>query len=142
MRLPFLANSKPDSPITPAGCQRRISAIRILRSFWASPFALHSARPPRSARPSRGRRWPSSSLLAGLAGTVPACKTRPARSGTWSDALQRVTGVSIDSSGNVWLCNNWLQVPVQTNPGGDGLVVFIGLAAPVKMPLIGPPQQP
>jgi hypothetical protein len=30
----------------------------------------------------------------------------------------------------------------QTNPSGDGLVVFIGLAAPVKTPLLGPPQQP
>jgi len=31
---------------------------------------------------------------------------------------------------------------VQTNPGGHALVVFIGLAAPIKTPLIGPPQQP
>ena len=59
-----------------------------------------------------------------------------------SDGLVRNTGVTIDSSGNVWLCNNWLLNPVQTNPGGDGLVVFIGLAAPVKTPLIGPPRQP
>jgi hypothetical protein len=59
-----------------------------------------------------------------------------------SNALLRNTGVSIDPSGNVWVANNWLIDPVQTNPGGDGLVVFIGLAAPVKTPLIGPPQQP
>jgi hypothetical protein len=58
------------------------------------------------------------------------------------DALVRNTGVSIVPSGNVWLCNNWLIDPIQTNPGGDGLVVFIGLAAPVKTPLIGLPQQP
>ena len=62
--------------------------------------------------------------------------------GYHSDALQRNTGVSIDPSGNVWLTNNWLPVPVPTNPGGDGLVMFIGLAAPVKTPLIGPVQQP
>ena len=48
------------------------------------------------------------------------------------DALVRNPGVSIDPSGNVWLCNNWLIDPIRTNPGGDGLVVFIGLAAPVK----------
>jgi hypothetical protein len=42
----------------------------------------------------------------------------------------------------VWLANNWNTVPVQTNLGGDGLVVFIGLAAPVKTPLIGPPEEP
>jgi hypothetical protein len=62
--------------------------------------------------------------------------------GYYSNALVRNTGVSIDPSGNVWLANNWLIDPVQTNPGGDGLVVLIGLAAPVKTPLIGPPQQP
>jgi sugar lactone lactonase YvrE len=58
------------------------------------------------------------------------------------DGLTRNTGVAIDPSGNVWLANNWLNVPFQTNPGGHELVVFIGLAAPVKAPLIGPPQQP
>jgi hypothetical protein len=59
-----------------------------------------------------------------------------------NDGLVRNTGVTIDSSGNVWLANNWLQDPVQTNPGGDAAVVFIGLAAPVKTPMLGPPQQP
>jgi hypothetical protein len=51
-------------------------------------------------------------------------------------------GIALDPNGNVWLANNWLNRPVVTNPGGDGLVVFIGLAAPVKTPLIGPPQAP
>jgi sugar lactone lactonase YvrE len=64
----------------------------------------------------------------------------PAITGYSSDALTRNTGVAIDPSGNVWLANNWLNLPVQTNPGGHALVVFIGLAAPVKTPLIGPPQ--
>ncbi len=58
------------------------------------------------------------------------------------DGLTRNTGVAIDPSGNVWLANNWRTVAVQTNPGGHELVVFIGLAAPIKTPLIGPPQQP
>lgn len=62
--------------------------------------------------------------------------------GFHSDAILRITGVSIDPSGNVWLANNWLTLPVQTNPGGDGVVVVIGIAAPVKTPLLGPPQQP
>ncbi len=61
-----------------------------------------------------------------------------------SMSLQRNTGVSIDTAGNVWLTNNWLlDAPlILSNPGGDGLVVFIGLAAPVKPPLIGPVQRP
>ncbi len=58
-----------------------------------------------------------------------------------SDALVRNTGVAIDPSGNVWLANNWETFPVQQNPGGHEIVVFIGLAKPVQAPLIGPPQK-
>ena len=54
----------------------------------------------------------------------------------------RVTSVTIDGSGNVWLANNWKQIPVQSNPGGYGVVVFVGLATPVQMPLLGPPEKP
>ncbi|MFB7618872.1 NHL repeat-containing protein [Kitasatospora sp. NPDC056181] len=66
----------------------------------------------------------------------------PPDSGYTFDGLSRNTAVQIDPSGNVWLANNWQTVPLQTNPGGRELVVFIGLAAPVCAPLIGPPQQP
>lgn len=58
------------------------------------------------------------------------------------DGLVRNTGVQIDPSGNVWLANNWELVPLPTNPGGHQMAVFIGLAAPVKTPLIGPPRKP
>ena len=54
------------------------------------------------------------------------------RTGYGSDALTRNTGVAIDPSGNVWLANNWRTLAVQTNPGGDALVVFVGLAAAVS----------
>lgn len=66
----------------------------------------------------------------------------PPGTGYAFDGLQRNTGVQVDSSGNVWLANNWIKVPVQTDPFGDGLVVYLGMAAPVKTPLIGTPQQP
>jgi sugar lactone lactonase YvrE len=56
--------------------------------------------------------------------------------------LQRNTGINIDASGNVWLANNWKDVPVPSNPGGNGLVAFVGMAPPVSMPLIGPPVRP
>ncbi|HEX6770823.1 MAG TPA: NHL repeat-containing protein [Acidobacteriaceae bacterium] len=59
-----------------------------------------------------------------------------------SDALTRNTGITIDPSGNIWLANNWMEIPIQSNPGGRHLVVFVGLAAPVKTPMAGPPQQP
>lgn len=62
--------------------------------------------------------------------------------GFHSDALVRNTAVTIDPSGNVWLANNWLTDPPQTNPGGDGMVVFIGIASPVKTPMLGPVRKP
>ncbi|MCC9604970.1 hypothetical protein LOC68_25320 [Blastopirellula sp. JC732] len=55
-------------------------------------------------------------------------------------SMQHITGLQIDASGNVWICNNW---DLATTPsqiiGGDGLVQFIGVATPVNTPLIGPP---
>lgn len=66
----------------------------------------------------------------------------PAATGYTSDGLTRNTGVQIDPSGNVWLANNWLAVPIQTNPGGHEMVVFIGAAAPVRTPLIGAVRRP
>lgn len=64
--------------------------------------------------------------------------------GYTSDGLTRVTAVSIDPSGNVWAANNWLTDAQDNldNPGGHELVVFVGLAAPVKAPRIGPPERP
>ena len=66
----------------------------------------------------------------------------PDSTGYHSDLLDRNTAVEIDSSGNVWLTNNWKDLPIKPDPVGDAMVVYIGLAAPVKAPLIGPPQQP
>uniref|UniRef100_A0AAU2JYQ1 SMP-30/Gluconolactonase/LRE-like region domain-containing protein n=1 Tax=Streptomyces sp. NBC_00049 TaxID=2903617 RepID=A0AAU2JYQ1_9ACTN len=64
----------------------------------------------------------------------------PATAGYGFDGLVRNTGVQIDPSGNVWLTNNWELVPLQTNPGGRQLVLFVGLATPVRTPLMGPPR--
>lgn len=66
----------------------------------------------------------------------------PDVTGYSSELLDRNTGLTIDSSGNVWLANNWKDLPIQANPAGDGLVVYIGLAAPVLTPMIGAPRQP
>ena len=60
--------------------------------------------------------------------------------GYFFNGLVRNTGVQIDPSGNVWLTNNWEIIAVPENPGGHEMVVFIGLAKPVKAPLIGPPD--
>ncbi|MCX6461829.1 MAG: hypothetical protein NTZ03_16160 [Actinobacteria bacterium] len=47
--------------------------------------------------------------------------------------MQRTTKTVIDSAGNFWAVNNWKNesgIDNTTNPGGDGVVIFVGLAAP------------
>lgn len=66
----------------------------------------------------------------------------PNRSGYGFDGLVRNTGVAVDPAGNVWLANNWKNKAIQTNPGGYQIVAYLGLAAPVKTPVIGTPQRP
>ncbi len=60
--------------------------------------------------------------------------------GYTSNALLRNTGIAIDPSGNVWLANNWKEIPPQWNPGGNSIAVMVGAAAPLKTPLIGTPE--
>jgi sugar lactone lactonase YvrE len=66
----------------------------------------------------------------------------PEKAGYGFDGLVRNTGVIVDPSGNVWLANNWKRAAVQTNPGAYQIVAYLGLAAPVKSPQIGPPERP
>jgi hypothetical protein len=66
----------------------------------------------------------------------------PQKTGYGFDGLVRNTGVIVDPSGNVWLANNWKNAPIQTNPGGYQIVAYLGLAAPVGSPAIGPPAAP
>lgn len=57
------------------------------------------------------------------------------------NGLVRNTGVQVDPSGNVWVANNWKTFPFpERNAGGYQMVVFIGLAGPLRTPLIGPPN--
>jgi hypothetical protein len=57
------------------------------------------------------------------------------------NGLVRNTGVQIDPLGNVWVVNNWKTYPFpERNAGGYQMVVFIGLAVPLRTPLIGPPR--
>ena len=52
--------------------------------------------------------------------------------------LQRITGLAVDPTGNVWAVNNRTPSAPQIDPGGNSIVVFPGIAAPVKTTLIGP----
>ena len=49
------------------------------------------------------------------------------------EPLMRLTSTNIDGAGNLWCMNNWkpsAEVDVKDNPGGDGPVIFIGIAEP------------
>jgi len=55
------------------------------------------------------------------------------------DPMQRVTAMGIDRAGNLWALNNWknkfaidVGLVGDGNPGGDGVVIFVGLAAPPR----------
>jgi len=61
--------------------------------------------------------------------------------------LMRATAVHADMAGNLWITNNWKpsglnDVVGNANPGGDGIVVFVGLAEPVKPAIGGQPKAP
>jgi len=55
--------------------------------------------------------------------------------GYFFDGLERSTGIAVDQSGNVWVTNNWKDVPLEANPGGEHIVVYLGMAAPVSIPV-------
>jgi hypothetical protein len=47
--------------------------------------------------------------------------------------IMRQTAAAIDQAGNIWSLNNWkpdFDIDAQSNPGGDGVVIFVGLAPP------------
>lgn len=57
----------------------------------------------------------------------------PALGGPSFAPLMRLTNVVIDQAGNIWALNNWkpdFDIDLCCNPGGDGAVIFVGLAAP------------
>ncbi|HEY0307097.1 MAG TPA: hypothetical protein VGB94_02995 [Acidobacteriaceae bacterium] len=74
----------------------------------------------------------SFSELAGSATTTPGAGFSPSI-GFGSDAgMVEPYALAIDASGNVWISNQAL----------NSLTEFVGVAVPVKTPLVGPPQVP
>jgi hypothetical protein len=60
--------------------------------------------------------------------------------------LQMQTDLAIDPAGNVWVMNNWQDIDscigtpkeaLSTRCGGQGVVIFYGMAKPVRAPQIG-----
>jgi len=65
--------------------------------------------------------------------------------------LQLQTDIAVDPAGNVWAMNNWQDIDscypnpseaLSTRCGGQGVVIFYGVAKPVRAPQIGPARQP
>jgi len=61
--------------------------------------------------------------------------------------LQMQVDIGVDPAGNVWVSNNWQDVAscmgppneaLSTRCGGQGVVIFYGMAKPVRAPQIGP----
>jgi streptogramin lyase len=74
----------------------------------------------------------SLSEIGGPSSSAPGSFVSPS-TGFGSDAaLLQPYGVAIDASGNLWV----------SNFGNSTLTQFVGVAAPVKTPLAGPPQLP
>jgi streptogramin lyase len=85
-----------------------------------------------------GNAWIATERGSSLAEFASASSANPGAllspSSGWAPDAQLVEpyGLAIDEAGNVWL----------TNYGNNTLTQFIGLAAPVKTPLLGPVRVP
>jgi hypothetical protein len=71
--------------------------------------------------------------------------------GGYVGGLQMQTDLAIGPAGDVWVMNNWQDIEtcfgvppeaISTRCGGQGVVVFFGMAKPVRAPQIGPARQP
>ena len=61
--------------------------------------------------------------------------------------LQLQTDIAVGPAGDVWAMNNWQDIDscypgaaevLSTRCGGQGVVIFFGMAKPVRAPQIGP----
>jgi streptogramin lyase len=77
-------------------------------------------------------RGPSLSQLAGASSSSPGQVLSPAAGWGPEAALLEAYAIAIDASGNLWVSN------FATN----SITEFVGMAAPVKTPVIGPSQKP
>ena len=77
-------------------------------------------------------RGPSLSELASASASVPGAALSPTAGYGAGAKLLEAYAIAIDAGGNVWV----------TNFGNNTLTEFVGLAAPVKTPLLGPVATP
>lgn len=118
------------------------SVTEIPGPISGGPSATYSGggldRPEGVAIDGAGRIWVANfgsaalTELAGAADAQPGAVLSPAAGWAADGTPQGAFAVAIDGSGNVWA----------TGFNRDALTELIGLAAPVKTPLLGPPQTP
>lgn len=107
------------------------------------PFGVTLLRDPSKPETARLMTVPTGGDEVMLANGHPlyGTQTRPVAPHTRLEPIQlhcyqpimRLTSTNIDGAGNLWCMNNWKPsaiVDVKDNPGGDGAVIFLGIAAP------------
>ncbi len=72
--------------------------------------------------------------------------------GGYIGGLQTISAIALDPAGNAWVANSWnntkagfSKVPAEahsTQFSANTMVVFFGVAKPVRTPLIGPVKAP
>jgi hypothetical protein len=83
--------------------------------------------------PATGFTLPSAGEEVLLSDGTPLSETGPGQ--PKYTPLMRAVSVIPDRAGNIWVSNNWkpsFLTNLQGNPGGDGMVIFIGLGAPTE----------
>jgi hypothetical protein len=92
-----------------------------------------------SLNPASGATNPVLTELAGSAASNPGAILSPA-AGWLADAnMLRPYGIAVDASGNLWISN---FVNDSHYAASNSITEVVGMAAPVKTPVIGPPQAP
>jgi streptogramin lyase len=104
-----------------------------------------------------------SNLVSEATGIVQLCGARPETcppgaktgdaisppGGYVGGGMQQLVDIGVGPAGDVWVTNNWqiddagfglAPEALSTRAAGQGVVVFYGMAKPVKTPLIGPPK--
>jgi streptogramin lyase len=74
----------------------------------------------------------SLSEISGESSSAPGSFLSPSNGFGADASILQPYGMAIDASGNIWV----------SNFGNSTLTQFIGVATPVKTPMVGPPQQP
>lgn len=129
----FLANFGPES--APAGADDTLD--------MKGPFGVTMLRNPSDPSSAQLLTVPTGGAEVMLANGHPLYGTQqiPAMPGTKHEPVRlkcyqpimRLTSTNIDGAGNLWCMNNWKPsalVDVFENPGGDGVVIFLGIAEP------------